>query len=342
MATPLLQPTDRGLWCADGGFFIDPWRPVDRAVITHGHSDHARPGHGAYLTTDAALPVIRRRLGDLRADTLPYGRTVTMGGVTVSFHPAGHVPGSAQVRVERGGEVWVVTGDYKTTPDRLSEPWEPVRCHTLVTECTFGLPVFTWEDEAAIAAQINGWWAQAADEGRVAMLGVYALGKAQRVMTLLDPAIGPILTHGAVEEMTQVLRAQGYALPATTRVTPDLPRAAQSRAIVLAPPSALGSAWARRFGTVTDGYASGWMRLRGVRRRRAADRGFVLSDHADWPGLNAAVRATGAMRVLATHGYTAAFSRWLADQGLETGVVATAWEGEALDRAPDPSDAVTE
>lgn len=340
METPLLQPTDRGLWCADGDFFIDPWRPVDRAVITHGHSDHARPGHGAYLTTDAALPVIRRRLGNLRADTLPYARAITMGGVSVSLHPAGHVPGSAQVRLERGGEVWVVTGDYKTTPDRLSEPWEPVACHTLVTECTFGLPVFAWEDEAAVAAQINGWWAAAADEGRVAMLGVYALGKAQRVMTLLDPAIGPILTHGAVEEMTAILRAQGYALPATTRVTPDLPKAAQARALVLAPPSALGSAWARRFGAVTDGYASGWMRLRGVRRRRAADRGFVLSDHADWPGLNAAVRATGATRVLATHGYTAAFSRWLAEQGYETGVVATAWEGEALDRAPDAAEAV--
>ncbi len=335
MRDPLLQPTDRGLWCAAGGFFIDPWRPVDRAVITHGHADHARPGHGAYLSTEAALPVIRRRLGDIRAETLPYGRTVTMGGVIVSLHPAGHVPGSAQVRVERGGEVWVVTGDYKTAPDRLSEPWDPVACHTLVTECTFGLPVFTWQDEAEVAAGINAWWAAAADEGRVALLGAYALGKAQRVMSLLDPSIGPILTHGAVAEMTAVLQAQGYRLPDTIRVTPDLPKAAQARALVIAPPAALGTAWARRFGPVTDAFASGWMRLRGVRRRRAADRGFVLSDHADWPGLNAAVRATGASRVLATHGYTAAFSRWLAEQGFETAVVATAWEGERIETAPD-------
>ena len=338
MRDPLLQPTDRGLWCEAGGFHIDPWRPVDRALITHGHADHARPGHGAYLCATPALPVIRRRLGEIRADTLAYGAQLTLGGVTVSFHPAGHVPGSAQIRVERAGEVWVVTGDYKTAPDRLSEPWDPVACHTLVTECTFGLPVFTWEDEAVVADQINRGWASTADEGRVAMLGAYSLGKAQRVMTLLDPSIGPILTHGAVEEMTAVLRAQGYALPATTRVTADLDRAGQARALVIAPPSALGSAWARRFGPASTAFASGWMRLRGVRRRRAADRGFVLSDHADWPGLNAAVRATGATRVLATHGYTAAFSRWLAEQGFETGVVPTAWEGERIETASDAED----
>ena len=331
MPDALLQPTDRGLWCEAGEFYIDPWRPVDRALITHGHSDHARPGHGAYLCTAQALPVIRRRLGEIRADTLAYGARLTLGGVTVSFHPAGHVPGSAQIRVERGGEVWVVTGDYKTAPDRLCEAWEPVACHTLVTECTFGLPVFAWEDETAVAVQINRWWAAAADEGRVAILGAYALGKAQRVMSLLDPSIGPILTHGAVEEMTAVLRAQGYRLPATTRVTPDLPKAAQARALVIAPPSALGSAWARRYGAASDAFASGWMRLRGVRRRRAADRGFVLSDHADWSGLNAAVRATGATRVFATHGYTAAFSRYLAEEGYETGTIETRFEGETLD-----------
>jgi putative mRNA 3-end processing factor len=274
MPDALLQPTDRGLWCEAGGFFIDPWRPVDRALITHGHSDHARPGHGAYLCAAPALPVIRRRLGEIRADTLAYGAGITLGGVTVSFHPAGHVPGSAQIRVERSGEVWVVTGDYKTTPDRVCEPWEPVRCHTLVTECTFGLPVFTWENEATVADQINRWWASTADEGRVAMLGAYALGKAQRVMSLLDPSIGPILTHGAVEEMTAVLRAQGYRLPTTIRVTADLDRAGQARALVIAPPAALGSAWARRFGPASTAFASGWMRLRGVRRRRAADRGI--------------------------------------------------------------------
>ena len=328
---PLLTFTDRGICCPRGGFFIDPWRPVDRALITHGHSDHARPGHGAYLATVAAAPVIRHRLGAIRLDTIAYGERRRIGGVTVSFHPAGHVPGSAQIRIEGAGEVWVVSGDYKTEPDTLSEPFEPVACHTFISECTFGLPVFRWQPQAAIAADLNAWWAGNAAEGRVSILGAYALGKAQRLMAAVDPAIGPILTHGAVEATTAVLRAQDITLPPTRHAGAGIDAKSHPGALVIAPPSALGTPWAARFGPASEAFASGWMALRGVRRRRGHGRGFVLSDHADWDGLNSAIRATGAERVFVTHGYTAIFRRWLEDQGYDAGIVATEYQGETAD-----------
>ena len=338
MRAPVLTVTDRGLYCPAGDFFIDPWRPVDRALITHGHSDHARPGHARYLCTPAAAPVIRHRLGDVRIATQAYGAPVTIGGAAVSFHPAGHVPGSAQIRVEVGGEIWVVSGDYKTAPDGLCEPFEPVRAHAFVTECTFGLPVFKWRPQTEVMADLNAWWRANAAEGRASVLGAYALGKAQRILANLDPTIGPILTHGAVEATNEVLRAQGLPLPPTTRVTPDLDAKDHPGALVLATPSALGSPWMRRFGPASTAFASGWMALRGIRRRRAADRGFVLSDHADWDGLNAAIRETGAGTVLVTHGYTSVFRRWLAEQGYDARIVETEYEGETIDTIdPDPA-----
>ncbi|MBY6002378.1 ligase-associated DNA damage response exonuclease [Salipiger bermudensis] len=337
MTEPVLSFTERGIYCPAGDFHIDPWRPVARALITHGHSDHARPGHGAYLATEAAAPVIRHRLGDIPLDTIRFGERRQIGRATVSFHPAGHIPGSAQIRVEVGGEVWVASGDYKLAPDGLCETFEPVRCHAFITECTFGLPVFTWRPQHEIAAEINDWWASTAAEGRYCLLGAYSLGKAQRLLALLDPEIGPILTHGAVENTNAVLRAQGYALPDTHHVTPDLDIKAHPGALVIAPPSALGSTWARRFGRASTGMASGWMRMRGVRRRRGADRGFVLSDHADWPELHEAIRETGAERIFATHGYTEIFARWLNTQGYQAEVVPTEFGGEedAADAAED-------
>ena len=222
MTEPVLTFTERGIYCPAGDFYIDPWRPVSRALITHGHSDHARPGHDAYLATEAAAPVIRHRLGEITLDTIRFGERRQIGRATVSFHPAGHIPGSAQIRVEVGGEVWVTSGDYKLAPDGLCETFEPVRCHAFITECTFGLPVFTWRPQHEIAAEINDWWARTAAEGRHCLLGAYSLGKAQRLLALLDPEIGPILTHGAVENTNAVLRAQGYALPETHHVTPEL------------------------------------------------------------------------------------------------------------------------
>lgn len=330
MAQPVLTLTDRGLYCPAGDFFIDPWRPVDRALITHGHADHARTGHARYLATHAALPVMRHRLGGIAAEGVGYGETRRIGEADISFHPAGHVPGSAQIRVEVAGEVWVVSGDYKTEDDGLSEAFEPVRCDTFISECTFGLPVFSWAPQAQVIGEIADWWAANRAEGRASVLGVYALGKAQRILSALPP-LGPVHTHGAVEGTNAVMRAQGLTLPDTVPVTPETDAKAYPGALVLAPPSALGSAWMRRFGPASTAVASGWMAVRGIRRRRGADRGFVLSDHADWRGLNDAIAATGAGRVLVTHGYTAIFARWLGEQGYDAGVLETEFEGESLD-----------
>lgn len=324
---PVLTFTDRGIFCPQGDFYIDPWRPVDRALITHGHSDHARYGHGAYLATHQALPVIRHRLGHIQADGIAFGETQKINGVTVSFHPAGHVPGSAQIRVEQGGEVWVVSGDYKTEDDGLSEPFVPVPCHTFISECTFGLPVFHWAPQTQIIADIAAWWAANAAAGITSIIGAYSFGKAQRLMAAL-PEIGPILTHGAVEETTAILRTQGYHLPDTTRATAAVTSKTHPGALIIAPPSALGTAWANRFGPTSEAFASGWMALRGIRRRRSLGIGFAISDHADWPGLNQAIRETGAERVFVTHGYTAPFRHWLEDQGYDAGIVATDYTGD--------------
>ncbi len=283
---------------------------------------------GRYLATNAAAPVMRHRLGQIEMQTAAYAAALRIGDATVSFHPAGHVPGSAQIRVEVGGEAWVVSGDYKVVADGVSEPFEPVPCHAFITECTFGLPVFTWDSPKAVADEVNRWWAANAAVGRFSVCGAYALGKAQRILAALDTSIGPILTHGAIENTNEVLRGQGIGLPDTIRVTPDLNPKDHPGAFVLATPSALGTTWAGRFRPSSTAFASGWMALRGFRRRRAADRGFVMSDHADWPGLNQAIRETGCERVFVTHGYTSVFQRWLKEQGYDAGIVATEYGGE--------------
>lgn len=329
--TPVLTFTDKGIYCPAGDFYIDPWRPVDRALITHGHADHARGGMGSYLATHAALPVMRHRLGEISAEGIAFDEPRRIGTADVSFHPAGHVPGSAQIRVAVDGEVWVVSGDYKVVDDGFSEPFAPVKCHHFITESTFGLPVFRWTAQRAVAAEINAWWAACAAAGKTAFLGAYALGKAQRLLSMLDPAIGPILTHGAVEATNIVLRDQGLSLPETTHATAEVDPRDYPGAIVLSPPSALGSKWARRFGPQESAFASGWMALRGVRRRRAGDRGFVISDHADWQGLLTAIKETGAENIYVTHGYTDIFTRYLNDSGYRAQIVPTEFEGETLD-----------
>lgn len=309
--------TAAGLYCPAGDFHIDPSRPVPRALITHGHSDHARRGHGSYLCTDAALPVIRHRVAPKVIEGIAYGVCRQIGDVTVSFHPAGHVPGSAQIRVERAGQVWVVSGDYKTEADGLAEDFAPVPCHTFITECTFGLPIYQWRPQPLIMAEIAKWWSDNAAAGITSILSAYSFGKAQRLIAGLPQ--GPILTHPAVEDVTDILREQGYPLPPTIRVTAKTTPQTHPGALIIAPPNALSSGWADRFAPHATGFASGWMTL--AARRRAVGRGFVLSDHADWPGLNAAVHATGATKVFTTHGSTAAFSGWLSTQGLEASVL---------------------
>ncbi len=327
MADPVLSFTERGIYCPAADFYVDPWRPVPRALITHAHSDHARPGHGSYLATPVTAAMIRHRLG-VEVETLPYGEPRRIGGATVSFHPAGHVPGSAQVRVEVGGEVWVVSGDYKLENDGLCEPFEPVRCHAFITECTFGLPVFRWQPQAEIAAEINAWWRANREAGRASLLGAYSLGKAQRLISMLDPEIGPILTHGAVEGSNAVLREIGAFDRETVPVTQDYDRKALPAPMVIAPPSAFGTSWARKFGPAQTGFASGWMRLRGVRRRRGLQRGFVISDHAEWPALLQAIKQTGAEKIYPTHGYVDIFAQYLRGQGYDATPVPTEFGGD--------------
>lgn len=328
----LLRLTDRGLFCEAGGFHVDPWGAVDRAVVTHAHGDHVAWGCGAYLTSAAGCGVLQSRLDPgARVRGVSYGETVDVGGVRVSLHPAGHILGSAQVRLAHQGEVWVVSGDYKTDPDPTCTPFEPVRCHTFVTESTFGLPIYRWPPQSEVVGEINAWWRSNQNAGKATLLFGYALGKAQRLLAGLDPALGPILTHGAVERMTSLYREGGVDLPATTHAGSVGRRVDLSRAIVLAPPSANGSAWTRRFGLQATGFASGWMLVRGARRRRSLDRGFPLSDHVDWPSLLGAIDASGAERIWVTHGYTAVVVRWLREHGLDAHAVETRFEGERDD-----------
>jgi putative mRNA 3-end processing factor len=317
VSQPLVVHRPEGLYCEAGGFYIDPWRPVDKAVITHAHADHARTGSTRYIASAAGQGVLRSRLGAIDLHALPYGERLQVNDVAISLHPAGHVLGSAQVRIEHRGEVWVVSGDYKVEPDVTCAAFEPVKCHTFITESTFGLPIYTWVAAAELFADINQWWAANAANNQASVLFCYSFGKAQRLLAGVDSSIGPIVTHGAVEPLNRAYREAGVALPETKIVSEVIDKADFSRALVLAPPSAAGSPWMKRFGDYSDAFASGWMLLRGARRRRAVDRGFVMSDHADWPGLNSAIRASQASTVYVTHGYVPVMVRWLQEQGLE-------------------------
>lgn len=324
----LLEFTERGIYCPKADVYLDPWKPVDRALITHGHSDHARWGHKHYLCVESSLPIIRHRLHPENIQTVRYGETTTINDVTFSFFPAGHIPGSAQIRVEHRGDVWVFTGDYKLEPDGISEPFESVRCNTLITESTFGLPVYKWKPQREIFDDVNSWWRSNQSEGKVSVIAGYTLGKGQRILKNIDPSIGRIFTHGAVHVMNSVLQQHGVVLPETIRVTPEHAKHDFINSLVICPPSAVGSPWIRKFLPYSLGIASGWMSLRGPRRRRGADRGFSLSDHADWRDLNIAVKESGASRVFVTHGYAEIFSQWLNEQGLESHPVKTEYEGE--------------
>jgi putative mRNA 3-end processing factor len=329
--TDLVVARPEGLYCPPGDFYIDPWRPVARAVITHAHSDHARHGHGHYLAAAPAEGVLRARLGGIALQTLPYGEALQHHGVTLSLHPAGHVLGSAQVRLEHGGQVWVASGDYKVAPDPTCAPFEPVRCDVFITESTFGLPIYRWSPDAEVFAGINAWWARNASHGRASVVACYSFGKAQRLLAGIDPSIGPIVVHGAVVPLNEAYRAAGVALPATRMVTEVQDKADLRRCLVVCPPSATSSPWMRRFGDAQTAFASGWMQVRGNRRRGGYDRGFVLSDHADWPGLMSAIAATGAGRIIVTHGSVPVMVRHLTGQGLRAEAFQTEYGDDAIE-----------
>ncbi|NQZ74981.1 MAG: ligase-associated DNA damage response exonuclease [Ekhidna sp.] len=327
----LLSFTDKGIFCEQGDFYIDPWRPVKNAIITHGHSDHSRLGHTNYLTHTDSTPILKHRLGTISVEGIKYRESFFKNGVKVSLHPAGHILGSAQVRVEHKGEVWVASGDYKTGPDPVAEAFEPVKCHTFITECTFGLPVFRWPAEKSVIEEVESWWRSNIQQNKVSLLCAYALGKAQRVLSLIDPTIGPIYVHGAVHSINAIHRDGGFLEEDFPYLSNSIDKESLRDALIVAPPSAAGSTWANKLKPLSVAMASGWMLLRGSKRRRNVDRGFILSDHADWDGLNAAIKETGAENIICTHGYTDQYAEWLRYIGYNAYTEKTLFEGESID-----------
>ena len=319
----VLQLTESGLYCPAGDFYIDPWRRVDRAVITHGHSDHCRWGMGRYLCAEPGLAILRARLGkDAPIDPIAYGDSVTINGVRVSLHPAGHILGSAQVRVEVGGEVWVVAGDYKTEPDPTCAPFELVRCHGFVTESTFGLPIYRWKPQKEVFAEINDWRHQNRTEGKCSVLLGYSLGKAQRLLAGLVEG-SPIVVHGAVAEINDAYRWAGIRLPSCETTSQHKRGHTYRETTVVAPPGVVGSPWLRSLGPCSIAFASGWMALRGRQKSSGIDRGFALSDHVDWQSMLDVIAGTGASQILVTHGYSAQVVRYLQEQGVNARVLET-------------------
>jgi putative mRNA 3-end processing factor len=338
--TDLLVSTSDGLFCPEGSFHIDPWRAVDRAIITHAHSDHVSSGCNSYVCSTQCKGVLQERLGPSAAITgWEYGATESVGSVRVSLHPAGHILGSAQVRVERAataasnrGETWVFSGDYKDKSDSTCQALEVVPCDVFISESTFGLPIYRWPDEQQEMARVSDWWRDNAARGRTSMLFAYALGKAQRLLAGVDPSIGPIGVHGAVDRFNRAYRAAGVQLPPAPHAAGDEIARLRGTGLIIAPPSTRGSPWIRKFAGAGAGismaFASGWMSVRGGRRRSAVDRGFIVSDHADWPGLLSVIAATGASQVGVTHGYVGPLVRWLTESGREAFAVPTRYTGE--------------
>lgn len=326
---PLIIATDRGLYCPPGDFYVDPWQPVQTAVITHAHGDHLRHGSAQYFVAHSGESLARYRLGSGHTLTgIEYGAPRSFGGTRVSLHPAGHVLGSAQVRIAHGGRVWVVSGDYKRQPDPTCAALEPLACDVFISEATFALPVYRWPETRVVIADIARWWGANRERGLCSVLFCYALGKAQRVLAELGAfTTEPVYVHGAVGVLADLYRKAGIAMVPTLSATME--RSTDYRgALIIAPPGAAGTPWMRRFGEHVTGFCSGWMRVRGDRRRRGYDRGFVLSDHADWPALIETCLATRAPRVLLTHGRTDALTRYLNERGVEARALETAFGSE--------------
>lgn len=325
----LITATSRGLYCAAGGFYIDPWQPVERAVITHAHGDHLRAGSAGYITALPGVGLAAQRLpAGAPLVPLAYGEAIDLGKTRVSLHPAGHILGSSQVRIEYGDEVWVVSGDYKRDRDPTCEPFEIVPCDVFISEATFALPAYRWPPPAMVAVEILEWWRANAKRGEASVLFAYALGKAQRILAELAALTDEtVFLHGAVANLTEVYRSRGIVMLPTAPATSSdsMP---YSGALILAPPSAAGSPWVKRFGEHRTGFCSGWMRVRGDRRRGGYDRGFVLSDHADWPALLRTFRESGARRILLTHGHTDTLCRYLQEQGIDAAALHTEYGSE--------------
>jgi len=329
----LLEQNDKGIYCEIADVYIDPWRPVKKAFVTHAHADHARPGSSRYVCVDSSREIIKHRLKTQNVDSLAFGETLMVNGVRFSFHPAGHIIGSAQIRVEYKGEVWVVSGDYKTEDDHLSGSFHPLKCNTFITECTFGLPVFNWKNQDLVFNEMNSWWAENSEAKRISFISAYSLGKAQRVISGLDPSVGKIYCHAAVQNINDLARSQGFDIQNTQVLDIEMKKKDLEGAMIIAPPGFMNSKFMDRLKNIKTASASGWMNLRGARRRSSVDKGFVLSDHADWQGLLSAIKDTGADSILVTHGYVNVFSKYLRHLGYNAQILETEYEGDETELA---------
>lgn len=332
----LIEFHKEGIYCPRADIFIDPWKPQKRAIITHAHADHARAGMQSYLAHEDSEEVLKLRLGKrIKLETVAYNQNTVINGVNFSLHPAGHIYGSAQVRVEYKGEIWVISGDYKTEDDGFCTPFEPIKCDHFVTESTFAMPIYQWQSQKQVFEEINQWWRKNQAEGKCTVLFGYSLGKSQRIIDNLDLSIGEVFLHKSIWHTNEALIKNGAPLPRLECVENNIAQNRLKGCMVITPSLTPDAAWVKKIEPYVTGACSGWMMIRSSKRRRSADRGFVLSDHADWNGLNEAVAATGAENIYVTHGYTAVYSRWLREQGFNAREVHTLYEGESLESQSD-------
>jgi putative mRNA 3-end processing factor len=312
--------TELGFYCPQADVYIDPLRKVPKAIVTHAHSDHARPGMGHYLCESSGVEIMKLRLGKgISVQGLAYGETIFMNGVEISLFPAGHVPGSAQVKLSYRGEIWVISGDYKTIADGLSPAFESVQCHHFVTESTFGLPIFHWRPQDEVFQDINAWWQRNAANGFTSIMLGYSLGKAQRIMKYLDRGIGDVICHSAIADANLALENSGFTFGTWTeagKAVVDFSSDSLSRSLLICPPNAINGALMQHIGKHAVANCSGWMAVRKSRNWGGVDQGFVLSDHADWSQLLEAVTASRAEHVYVTHGFTDVFARYLRENVL--------------------------
>ncbi len=322
---PLLSFNDRGIYCSVADVYLDAWKPVKKVIVSHAHADHSKYGHKFYLAHTNSIPIMKYRLGNINIEGKNWGEKFSINGVQFSLHPAGHVIGSSQIRVEYKGDVWVYSGDYKREKDNITTPFELVKCNTFITECTFGLPAFKWKNQNIVFDEINSFWNQCKSNQQTAVIFAYSLGKAQRLIANLDQSIGNIYTHGAVENINEVIRTY-KSLPSTIRITKATKKEDLLGNLVIAPPSTHGTTWLKKMVPYVTSSTSGWMTFRGARRRRAIDRGFVLSDHSDWNDLIDTIDQTGAENIVCTHGYKDIFSKYLKEKGYNAFVENTPFE----------------
>lgn len=327
----LLSFTEKGIFCNKAGFYIDPWHKVDKAIITHAHADHSRWGMKNYLAHIHSVPIMKHRLGqNISIQGLDYGKEININGVKVSLHPAGHIIGSSQIKVEYKGEVWVVSGDYKLSKDNISQPFESIKCTHFVSESTFGLPIFKWRNQDKVFEEINHWWQKNAQNGISSILLGYSLGKAQRIIANVDASIGKIFVHGSIAQINEAYGNSGIGIKETFTVNANTSKEELKKGLIVAPPSVMNNSWLHKFEPYEIGVCSGWMTMRGTRRRQNIERGFVISDHADWDELNQAIASSEAEKIYVTHGYTDSYVKFLREQGLDAEIVKTQFVGENI------------